>query len=287
MTRKLLKRILKVTSLVLVLLFGVLVVLFFRFSQPKTDEAIIEEISDKGNSVYISHKKFRDYSYRVLDFQSEIDPEKYNLVFVHGSIGSAMDFSRYCVDSTLLRRANIRSYDRIGYGRTNTGGALESIAEERLHLEEVLADMNKERTILVGYSYGGPIVLNSKDKLNKIILIAPAVHAASEPMPWAIKLYEWKFTRWILPDTWKAASKEKLSHQDDLYLFENQWIRNKNSILSIHGDDDGIVPIENSYYLKEIFSSEQFEMLTLKDVGHGLVWSEFDTIVEVLRNETK
>ena len=287
MKRKTLIKGLKLFLLLLLLLVGVLLVLFYRFSQPKIKEKIIEEFKDKGVGVYITNKKFRDFSYQTLNFQKEIDTTKFNLVFVHGSIGSATDFSSYCADSILLSRANIRTYDRIGYGLENTGIPLESIAEETLHLEQVIDDLDPGKTILVGYSYGGPVVLNTKREYKKIVLIAPAVHAASEPMPWAINFYKWKWTRWMIPATWKAASREKLSHREDLKNFENQWATNTNSILSIHGDDDGIVPIENSYFLQEKFSAKQFEMLTLSGAGHGLVWSRSDIIIAILRDELK
>ena len=53
-------------------------------------------------------------------------------------------------------------------------------------------------------------------------------------------------------------------------------------VLSIHGNKDWIVPIENSTYLKENFSSEQFELVTLKGAGHGFVWSHFTDIRNIL-----
>lgn len=280
-----LKKTVKIILLVLLLVFGGFIYMFFKFSQPKSDAQILAEFEEKSTDVYLNYRKFKDYSYRVLNFQKELDTSRYNLVFVHGSIGSAMDFRSYCTDSVLLNSANIRSYDRIGYGLNQTGETLNSIAMETLHFEQVIADMDSDKTILVGYSYGGPIVLNAKGDYKKIVLIAPAVHSQSEPMPWAINFYKWNITRWLLPKTWQGASKEKLTHREDLLSFEDLWKNNKSSILSIHGNSDGIVPIENSIFLKEKFSSKQFEMLTLDGVGHGLVWSQSDTILSILQQE--
>ena len=149
-------------------------------------------------------------------------------------------------------------------------------------LHDLLSGLDKRNTILVGYSYGGPIALASINRYKKIILLAPAVYSKVEPMPWALNFYKWKISRWLLPEIWKSASKEKLSHKKDLQRFENNWDKNPSQIISIHGDEDWIAPIENSFYLKEKFSLEQFELVTLNNAGHGLVWSNFDDIKKIL-----
>lgn len=134
----------------------------------------------------------------------------------------------------------------------------------------------------MGYSYGGPIALASKKAYKKIILIAPAVYSSVESMPWVLNFYRWKATRLMLPMTWKAASKEKLSHKKDLMNFEDSWHENPSKILSIHGDEDWIVPIENSLFLQKILTPEQFDLVTLSGVGHGLIWSNFNEIKSIL-----
>jgi len=145
-------------------------------------------------------------------------------------------------------------------------------------LNNIAKNLDPKNTILIGYSYGGPIVLASLKHYKKVILLAPAVYAKVEPMPWALNFYKWKTTRWMLPKVWQAASKEKISHKNDLMAFQDGWNKNKSSILSIHGNEDWIAPYENSIYLNENFPSEQFELVTLNGGGHGLVWSHFDEI---------
>ena len=79
-----------------------------------------------------------------------------------------------------------------------------------------------------------------------------------------------------------TASKEKLTHKADLENFETIWNENPSKIISIHGNEDWIVPFENSLYLKEIFSPQQFDLVTLNGGGHGLVWSHFNEIKKIL-----
>ncbi len=276
------KKVLKITGVILVLLLMISIILFYRFSSPKSDKEIIEQFTERKVDVFLKHVQFKNYNYRILEFQKKIDTALPVLVFIHGSIGSALDFKRYLSDNELKKKSNLISYDRIGYGIHHTGNVLESIANEAELLHDLLGELDKRNIILIGYSYGGPIALASINKYKKIILLAPAVYSKVEPMPWALNFYKWKVSSWLLPEIWKSASKEKLSHKKDLQNFENDWNKNPSQIVTIHGDKDWIAPIENSLYLKEKFSLEQFELVTLKNAGHGLVWSHFDDIKRII-----
>lgn len=276
------KKVLKIISIIFLLLFTVLIVLFYRFSTPKSDKKIKKDFVENNSSVFIKYKQFKNFEYRVLETQKELDTILPTIVFIHGSIGSAFDFKQYLFDIALNKKANLISYDRIGYGTSQTGNVQASIAFETELLEDLMKDLNNKQTILVGYSYGGPIALASKNEYKKIVLLAPAVYSKVEPMPWLLNLYKWKATKWMLPDIWKATSKEKLTHRTDLQTFENSWNENPSNIISIHGDEDWIVPFENSLFLKEKLLSEQFDLVTLNGASHGLVWSHFNEIKNVL-----
>ncbi|WP_298263214.1 alpha/beta hydrolase [uncultured Lutibacter sp.] len=280
--KKRLKKIGKITLLLVVLLLIVLIALFYQFSTPKATHKIEKEFEKLSFPISLSLKTYQKYKYRVLELQKKIDTTLPTIVFIHGSIGSILDFKKYLMDEELNSRVNLISYDRIGYGIYHTGNVQESIQFETNLLEDLIKNIPSKKVILVGYSYGGPIALASKKKYKKIILLAPAVFSNKEVMPWALNFYKWKLTKNLIPKTWQAASKEKLSHQKDLEKFENSWNENPSTILSIHGNDDGIVPYENSLYLKNNISPQQFELVTLDGVGHGLVWSNFKQIKSIL-----
>ncbi len=272
------KKIYKIVGVLFLLLLVVLVVFFYRFSKPKTDAYIQNEFTENNAKVFITQKQFKDFKYRVLATQKEIDTTLPSLVFIHGSIGSALDFKSYLMDSELNKNANLLAYDRVGYGEQQTGEVQESIAFEVELLEDFTKNLKINNTVLIGYSYGGPIALASKKKYKKVLLLAPAVYAEVEPMPWALNFYKWEITRWLVPLAWEAASKEKLSHKKDLLNFETNWDSIPSTVLSMHGSKDWIVPYENSLYLKKIFLPNKFELVTLNGAGHGLVWSHFEAI---------
>ena len=275
-------KILKYLGFIILVLLIVLIVLFYNFSTPKSDSEIKKGFKKSKSEIFIKKQQFEDFEYRVLKSFKKPDTSKFTVVFIHGSIGAAYDFKRYLTNNKLRSKANLIAYDRVGYGIKNTGEVQESINFEVSLLHNVLSGFNTNKVVLVGYSYGGPIALASFKKYKKIVVLAPAVSAKDEPIPWAINLYKWKATRWLLPKTWKAASKEKLSHKTNLKQFEPLWQNNTTAIVSIHGTDDWIVPVENSYFLKTKLPPKQFELVLLKGAGHGLLWTRFDTIKNVL-----
>lgn len=277
------KKFLKILSIFFFVVLTTLYFLFSYYTKPKSDKYILEKFEKVVFQPKIEHLKFKDFKYRKVSIK--VKDSLPTMVFVHGTIGSYIDFIEYMKDSSLLTKTNFISYDRVGYNYKDKNEVQESIAFERDMLQNITKNLNKNNTIVVGYSYGGPIALADNTKYKKVILLAPAVYSKVEPMPWLINLYKWKLTRWLVPDIWKQASKEKLSHRKDLQKFEKHWTNNPNEIISIHGNDDAIVPYENSMYLKEQFSKDRFTLVTLPNTGHGLVWSNFEKIKkEFLKN---
>lgn len=280
---KLLKKILKITGLVILFLLIGFYILFYIFTAPKSDEKVLEAFTELGITPVITKEKYKTFDFRKVSIVN--DTNLPTIVFVHGTIGSVLDFKEYMTDSVLMSKANMLVYDRIGYNYEDENDVQESIAFEVEMLEDIVKELNPEKTILAGYSYGGPIALASKKKYKKVILFAPAVYSKVEPMPGMLNIYKWKLTRWMVPPIWKQASKEKMSHPEDLKNFESKWNENPNKVLSIHGDGDWIVPYSNSEYLDSIFPQDRFKLITLPDANHDLIWSRFSEIKEILLKE--
>lgn len=272
---RLFKKILKITFSVILLIFIGLYIAFYQFTKPKPDETVMTELTTELVKPTITKERFKDFEYRKVTIQK--DTSLPTLIFVHGTIGSAIDFKSYLTDSLLLEKANMIAYDRIGYNYEDKHNVQESIAFESTMLDSIIG--NRTDVILVGYSYGGPIALATKKKVNHIVLLAPAVYSNVEPMPSMLNVYKWKLTRWLVPPVWKQASREKMSHKEDLRKFEKTWNQTKNKVLSIHGDIDWIVPYENSLFLERQFPKDQFTLITINDVSHELVWSK-DTLIK-------
>ena len=86
MWRKL-KLFLKILGGLVVLILVVLIVMFYRFSTPKTDVKIEQEFSESNVNVYIKHEDFKNFTYRLITTQEKLDSLLPTIVLIHGSIG--------------------------------------------------------------------------------------------------------------------------------------------------------------------------------------------------------
>ena len=92
--RKIFKKGLKIFSVIIAVIIIVLIVLFYRFSTPKSDEKIRSEFSKSNSEVFIEQAQFKNFKYRIIKTQKKIDTTLPTIIFIHGSIGSVLDFKR-------------------------------------------------------------------------------------------------------------------------------------------------------------------------------------------------
>ena len=275
---KILRKIFKIIGIVILILSTGLFIAAHVLLKPKSDTKVLEKLNNTHHKPYVFNNAYKEFNYRVVAMQAAIDTTLPTLVFVHGSPGSTLDYSRYFKDSLLNSKANLITYDRVGYGPKNNGKVQGSIAFELEILHDVIKNIPPEKIILIGYSYGGPVILASPKNYKYKVSLASSVDGTLEPMFWMLNFYKWKMTRPLLPGMLKAAAKEKYSHLTDLPNYENKWNISPSPIINIQGDKDWIVPYENSMYLQRRIDDDKFSMVTIDGGGHELIWSDFNLI---------
>lgn len=273
-----LKKILKVVIIIISLLILGTLIAAHLMLKPKSDDKVLEKLDNAYHKPFISYNKYKNFEYRVVTMQKVIDTTLPTLVFVHGSPGSPLDFARYFKDSLLNKKANILGYERVGYGLMNAGNIQGSIKSELEILHDVIKNIPSEKIVLIGYSYGGTIVLASPKNYKFKVSLASAISADLEPMFWTLNLYKWPITRPLIPKSVQAAAKEKYAHLTDLPNYDTLWTFSKSPVVNIQGDKDWIVPYENSLILEYKFRNKDFKMVKIQDSGHELIWSDFDLI---------
>jgi len=282
MNRRLIRKTLKIIGWTLLVVFVISTYLIYAFTSPSSEAEIKEKFEGDVRQPVISYTFFKGHKVRLVSMQQEIDSLLPTLFFVHGSPGSSMDFKRYLKDSTLNSMANIISYDRIGYGPERTGEVLNTLQEEVDLLHLILDEMDERKIVLVGYSYGGTVVMASDLHYKKKIALAAAVKGDLEPMFWAMNLYSWKFTRPLIPKVFRGASIEKFRHVTELSQYAERWGLSNSQVLSIHGREDFIVPFENSVYLQNLLGKTKFTLIPLQEGNHSLIWTNFELIKKEL-----
>ena len=272
------KKIFKIILIVITTLFIVLLISAHIFLKPASNEKVIEKLSKGIVKPYITTNTYKAYDYRVIHMQKNLDTTLPTLIFVHGSPGSSLDYKRYLNDSLLNKKANLIAYDRVGYGQTNLGEIQGTLSFELEILHDLIKEMPENNIILLGYSYGGPVILASNKNYKYKISLASAVVGEFEPMFGILNVYKWKLTKPLIPAMFRAAAKEKYAHLTDFPKYNDKWNLSPSKIVNIHGDKDFIVPYKNSEYLEKTIDSNKFTMVTIKGGGHDLIWTNFELI---------
>lgn len=266
------------------ILFIIALVLVFQFLKPKSDEKIIKDFKSLNSDVYLSYLSFNDCQIRIFQMSKELDSLKSTLLFIHGSPGSALDFKKYLVDKELKEKYNLITYYRPGYGFSQDQDVLNDLKKEIYLIESLMELKGLKKVNLVGYSYGGTIAAAFDGGVEKKVLLAPALKGELEPMFWMLDFYRWKPTRKLIPVVFKHAAEEKFGHVNELPLYEDRWGSGDSLFLLIHGDDDDIVPYQNSIFLKEKLGDQQVSLYTINGAGHALVWTHFKLIKQEIIN---
>ncbi len=137
------KKFFKILGITFLILLTGLYILFYIGTAPKSDESVLEKFQELGITPIITKEKYKTFDYRKVSIIK--DTTLPTTVFVHGTIGSVLDFSVYMTDSLLLSKSNMIVYDRIGYNYEDQNDVQESIAFEVAMLEDVVKDINPKK----------------------------------------------------------------------------------------------------------------------------------------------
>lgn len=205
--------------------------------------------------------------------------QKVNLVFLHGSPSSLSAWNGYLKDSTLGAVVSMHAIDRPGYGYSNFGEAMTSIALQAKVISTVINEKQLENVIAIGSSYGGPLAARlaaENDRIKGVIMISPAIDPENEKRIWQSDFTQFWITRWLVPTGYRVAGDEKHTHAQELANIAPKWSQLTVPIVHIHGDNDDLVPYKNIEYTQRTFSN--IEIVTIPDTGHEIAWARPELI---------
>lgn len=207
------------------------------------------------------------------------------VVFVHGAPGSSDNYFQYMRESKLVDNYTLISIDRIGYGYSGFGKSETSIANQAASLLPVLKRYrNHYPLILVGHSYGGPIIAkaaaNYPELVDGLILLAPAIDPDHEKEVKVAWLGHHAPFRWLVPRSWRVAADEKITHVSELRKIENIWSGLRIPILYIQGDKDSLVPYDNIHFAEKMISDKYLTTISIPGEDHFIPWSQRPLITQ-------
>ncbi len=256
----------------------------FRF---RTSDRKTKKIFDKNKAVVTIDRydlKSVDYPVRVVggkfDNQKEVA-----IFFVHGAPGASDNYYQYLRDSTLLRKANLYSIDRPGYGFSNFGKAEKSIKKQTEVVAEIIDLLPEENVIVLGHSYGGPIAAYASllsPKVKSVLMLAPAIDPENEKVFWIAKFAKWKLTKWMVPGAMGVAGDEKFSHVAELEKLQGVWKEVKVPVIHMHGTKDILVPFANLDFSVREFKPQYLDTIVLENENHFLPWKRYSLVKQEL-----
>ncbi len=231
---------------------------------------------------HISKTPERDVFYMAIG-----DIAKPLVFFVHGAPGSYDNFKKFLKDSTLMSSARLVSVDRPGYGKSGKKESESSIEKQAKILLEVLKENDKNKgVILVGHSYGGPIIarmaMEAPELVDALVLAAPAIDPENEKIFFVSKKFFWAIFKWITPRPLKVANDEKMAHVAELEKMLPLWKKITIPVTFIHGEKDGLVPFENVAFGKKMLTNADVDYVTKKKMGHLIPWRNPELISDAI-----
>ncbi|HMQ90259.1 MAG TPA: alpha/beta hydrolase [Flavilitoribacter sp.] len=268
----------------LIILALIVVVLFAScMSFRQSDEKVKKYFAEKGVKILIHHK---EYNSRPIRFIESGDSTGQLVIFIHGAPGSSDNFYSYLADKDLIAKARMITVDRLGYGYSDYGHAETSIAVQADMIRHILEMYPEQKAILVGHSYGGPIVarcaLDFPERVKAGVLLAPVDDPDTEPMFFVANFAKWKLTRWILSGGNRVSGDEKLTHIAELRKMEPDWKDISVPMVHIQGMKDWMAPPANVPFSQKHIRPDLLKVVEIPETSHFIPWTDYGVVKKEL-----
>ena len=228
-----------------------------------------------------------DYDGRRIHWIRVGNPDKPVIIFVHGSPGTWDNFLDLMANSSLLQKAQLVAFDRPGFGESEPGRVERSLSAQAALVADIIDRVAPDRkAILVGHSYGGPVIaqtaVDHPDKVAALVMIAASVSPQLEAKRWFNHVAEWRLVNWVLPRDLVTSNREILALRSELTRLEPSLNSIGIPVVVVHGERDRLVPFENVIFIRREFGHARISEKTHPDWGHFIPWDQPQVIRDVL-----
>jgi pimeloyl-ACP methyl ester carboxylesterase len=205
------------------------------------------------------------------------------VLLIHGSPGAWDAFIDYLGDSTLHGQVRLLAVDRPGYGKSGFGHAERDLRKQAELIRPILAaHRSAKRLVLVGHSYGGPLIarlaMDYPDLVDGLVFLAPSIDPAQEKTKWFQYPAEWWAINWLIPRSLLVCNREIRHLQGDLTAALPLWQHIRQPVTYIQGEKDSLVPIQNADFAQKMLTNAPVEMIRLPGVDHFIPWSHREVV---------
>jgi len=231
---------------------------------------------------------------RLVNYLEAGDRHLPLVVFVHGSPGSLSAFIDFMADTVLLKRADLITIDRPGFGASNFGYAEPSLKKQVAMFKPFLEEHKNQRPIiLVGHSLGGPVIarmaMDYPELVDGLIFVAGSIDPDLEPHEWFRAPLALPFLKWLLPRSIRASNDEIYKLKPELQEMLPLWSSIKAPAIFIQGGKDELVHPDNAQFAQRMMTGTTVKLVLKEDMNHFVPWSNPElirnAIVEMLQDK--
>lgn len=224
-----------------------------------------------------------DFEDRVVHFVEVGSPANPPVVFVHGSPGTWDAFIEFLGDSQLAAKAHVISVDRLGFGQSQRGQHEPSLTKQAAALMPALAgNRSGKPAILVGHSYGGPVIaqmaVDFPDQVASLIMVAASIDPELEKTKWFQIPANWMVFSWLVPVDLRTSNREILPLKGELEKLLPRWDAIQQPVTVIQGGKDRLVPAGNADFAAAQLVNAPVEMVLDPELNHFIPWTRPDLI---------
>ncbi|MBQ14705.1 MAG: alpha/beta hydrolase [Gammaproteobacteria bacterium] len=226
-----------------------------------------------------------DIEYVEVNIPSATGEPKQLMVFVHGTPGSLTAFLRYVNDPLMQERFHMISVTRPGW--VDDGDDKVPLLEDQAAalLPLLQRDRSGKGAILMGHSYGGPVIAKTAMQYPELVSGLVFVATTGDPELSGPRWYN-RFAvvlpRFLLGASLKGANAEIMPLRPQLVEMLPQWEKLRMPVVIVQGDTDRLVSPGNAEFLRTALSNSDVTYLYREDMGHFVLWEESDLIRDTI-----
>ena len=224
-----------------------------------------------------------DVEYIEVDTGFEDGKAKQLIVFVHGTPGSFTTFMHYMNDSLMQEHFHMISVTRPGWVERNAE-KVPSLDEQAAALEPLLRmDRSGKGTILMGHSYGGPVIAKTAMEYSELVSGLVFVATTGDPELSGPRWYNRLavvIPRFILGSGLKGANAEIMPLRPQLESILSGWEELEMPVLIVQGDRDRLVNPRNAEFMQRMLVNAEVTYMWREGQGHFVLWEEAGLIVD-------
>jgi pimeloyl-ACP methyl ester carboxylesterase len=227
--------------------------------------------------------------HRTINYLHVGDENLPLVVFVHGSPGSLSAFIDFMGDTALLKRAQLISVDRPGFGDSDFGYAEKSLEQQAAYLKPILENYKKNKPIiLVGHSLGGPVIarmaMDYQPLIDGLVIVAGSIDPDLEPNElWFRAPLATPFLSWMMPRSFRASNFEIYKLKPELQEMLPLWKTITCRVKVIQGKKDNLVSPANADFAKKMLvNAASVDFIFRDDMNHFVPWQHPELIRQAI-----